>query len=671
MARYRPIFLTAALAILAMVLALLVVSAASAVRITGTPRSDTLRATSRADVVRGLAGNDKLYGQAGNDKLYGQAGNDKLYGQAGNDRQYGGRGNDKLYGQAGNDKLYGQAGRDTLIGGSGKDLLVGGPAKDVFRAGPGNDTVNSRDGVKETIDCGGGKDVAIVDALDTTRNCKTVRRPATGAPPVGFAAGIQALGDLVQPTEAAPQKIADVQPPTASGDFVCSVTRYKAAPGYNEMFLMDPTSDVIYPGSILYGDTITTGEYIPLIADRAPMGISTSLENIAGSPARTVNDPKLSTVRTAINSILSSDVTGSTAARMAYTIEEVHSQNQLALSLGANYKNSVAKVAGSFDFSRDDVRSRVIAKFQQIYYTIDMDLPGSPADLFRTPPSVATLGSTSPMYVSTVTYGRMILFTAESSYAKTEIGAALQASFESGVQSGEVKLSARNINIIQNSSIKAFVLGGSGQDAAAAVVAGVDGLQNLIATGGDYSKDSPAAPLSYKLRYLKNNAIARIVLASEYNVRQCDRVKFNYKVTLKKIYWDSSSDPGDSAEAYGWIRFNLGPNPVPGGWIDLWRVSSGGAQDIPEGGFWPLLGVIREERVTIDQPQGGPPPPDRFLIEGHLSEVDDWPNLDDGLGDADIAIFRTDADTKTEPYFLSFNGDGNQARVELEIVPND
>ena len=82
-----------------------------------------------------------------------------------------------------------------------------------------------------------------------------------------------------------------------------SVKRYKAAPGYDELFLMDPITDVIYPGAIIKGEIIPTGEYIPIIADRKPVTISVSLQEIAGSPS-TVDEPKLSTVREALNNIL-------------------------------------------------------------------------------------------------------------------------------------------------------------------------------------------------------------------------------------------------------------------------------------------------------------------------------------------------------------------------------
>lgn len=64
----------------------------------------------------------------------------------------------------------------------------------------------------------------------------------------------------------------------------CYTTTYKVAPGFDEMLAMDPTTDVIYPGAMLLGASIPTGEYIPIIAERAPITLSISLQNLSGSP---------------------------------------------------------------------------------------------------------------------------------------------------------------------------------------------------------------------------------------------------------------------------------------------------------------------------------------------------------------------------------------------------
>src|SRR5258707_131924 len=69
-------------------------------------------------------------------------------------------------GLGGNDVLRGRGGNDTLDGGPGSDLLEGGRGTDFLLGGPGDDRLLARDGVREDIDGGAGRDSARIDAND-------------------------------------------------------------------------------------------------------------------------------------------------------------------------------------------------------------------------------------------------------------------------------------------------------------------------------------------------------------------------------------------------------------------------------------------------------------------------------------------------------------------------
>ena len=79
-------------------------------------------------------------------------------------------------GGAGNDVLTGGAGNDDLSGGPGNDVITPGPGRDSVGAGAGNDRIVSRDSQPDVIDCGPGRDMAIVDPVDRVRRCETVVR---------------------------------------------------------------------------------------------------------------------------------------------------------------------------------------------------------------------------------------------------------------------------------------------------------------------------------------------------------------------------------------------------------------------------------------------------------------------------------------------------------------
>ncbi len=163
-------------------------------RVRGTLAGDQLLALAGNDLVEGLqsadcldggTGNDRLDGGADNDRLIGQTGDDRLNGDAGADRLFGGDGRDKLVGGFGRDLLAGGAGNDVLSGGSDRDELFGEGGNDVLRAGDGrnlldggsgNDHLEARNGERDDVRCGRGRDRAVVDRVDRVSGCESISR---------------------------------------------------------------------------------------------------------------------------------------------------------------------------------------------------------------------------------------------------------------------------------------------------------------------------------------------------------------------------------------------------------------------------------------------------------------------------------------------------------------
>ena len=146
-------------------------------RLFGGEGNDSLNGGTGKDRLAGGAGNDRLNGAGGNDLFFGGGGNDRLTGGSGNDRMFGDSGKDRFSGGTGNDRFSGGAGDDVIDGGSGDDLLSGNGGHDTIRAGGGNDTIKVRDGDRDRVFCGAGKDSVRADREDrVARDCEHVRR---------------------------------------------------------------------------------------------------------------------------------------------------------------------------------------------------------------------------------------------------------------------------------------------------------------------------------------------------------------------------------------------------------------------------------------------------------------------------------------------------------------
>jgi hypothetical protein len=109
-----------------------------------------------------------------------------IEGRGGGDTLIGGRSQHHIDGGAGDDRIEGGWGDDTIIGGPGRDTILGDSSQSCGGAGYactvpwGNDTIDARDGEVDSIDCGVGEDVAIVDAADLVASCERV--DTSGAP---------------------------------------------------------------------------------------------------------------------------------------------------------------------------------------------------------------------------------------------------------------------------------------------------------------------------------------------------------------------------------------------------------------------------------------------------------------------------------------------------------
>ena len=104
-----------------------------------------------------------VVGTNGHDELLGSPRADKMYGKGGEDVVQGGRGNDLISGGYGDDWVTGDEGDDNLYDRHGSDYVYGNG---------GNDYINTKDGKRDHVNCGSGRDSFTTDRIDVVRNCE-------------------------------------------------------------------------------------------------------------------------------------------------------------------------------------------------------------------------------------------------------------------------------------------------------------------------------------------------------------------------------------------------------------------------------------------------------------------------------------------------------------------
>lgn len=292
---------------------------------------------------------------------------------------------------------------------------------------------------------------------------------------------------------------------------------------FDEQILLAPGTDVIYLGSVLDARSLTTGAYKPIVPiKKRPIQLSLSLQGVQGMVSNLVT-PTLHDTRQAINSILNQAITGDQPTEITYSVNQIHSEDQLKLALGVNFSlTKLAEIKSSFNFNDIEQKTRVVAKILQKYYTVDMNIPDDGV-FVEERPEPEKFGPYSPVYISSLTFGRMGLFFMESTYPIKELSTAIDATLTDIKQPiGNVGtgISLALKEILNASTIKVFTTGGSGE-AAVEAIRGYDGFVNFIKSGGKFGINSRGAILSYQLRNLSDYTIFQTKLTSTYEVKTC------------------------------------------------------------------------------------------------------------------------------------------------------
>ncbi|CAA9513506.1 MAG: Alkaline phosphatase [uncultured Rubrobacteraceae bacterium] len=158
--------------------------------IEGTPGNDVICGGPNGDTIDGLGGNDVVLGGGGNDTLVGASGRDTLNGGPGTDAaSFDGSaapveaslvtgfalraGTPEGVALVGIENVTGSDRADTLTGSAGANQLIGGKGADELLGGAGGDRINARDGVRDTVNGGGGNDRCVTDPRETSiRSCE-------------------------------------------------------------------------------------------------------------------------------------------------------------------------------------------------------------------------------------------------------------------------------------------------------------------------------------------------------------------------------------------------------------------------------------------------------------------------------------------------------------------
>ena len=333
-----------------------------------------------------------------------------------------------------------------------------------------------------------------------------------------------------------------VAPATATQEIVgrtryrCTSAPYSITQTPDKIVTMDPDANILWLGALLQGRGYKEGigslaEWS--VRERAPLQVSIDL--LSGASSRTVERPDLAAVQQAIGSLVQEAVTAGHrgGSSVSYSMQKTHHIVQAGLAMGLSMKYMGATIKANLNTDRSASETTVTAHFVQRMFNASIVMPNTPGDLFSPAFTPARLqeerdaghvsASNIPVYVASIVYGRSLLFTFTSTTSEDSIRAALSANLDD--QEGEI--SGRLKTILETSRVGVVTVGGEGRNATALIQSG-----NLPDYFNEEASLTSARPISYTVRNLGDNSIAKVSETSEYDLRECAAVPSTGDLTV-------------------------------------------------------------------------------------------------------------------------------------------
>jgi len=338
------------------------------------------------------------------------------------------------------------------------------------------------------------------------------------------------------------ENLGNVTEPLDDGTFWdCVTTTYEVTKVPAECQTFDPSTDIVYPGSLLQGSTLEANPPDPIITRRSGGTVFISIVNGSQGVAVDVPEVKGSTIFQAMNTIIQEN-SGTVPANFKYNYTEVFSEQELALAMNVSVKTFGSKFSSALKFKRDFSFHRYIVTLDQMMYTMNYDLPTSYSSVFAgdvTPQDLsAQIGPGNPAtYISQVSFGRRFYMLVQSTSLRSEVEASIKASFNYATKvSGS--LDAQYVNNLENKEITAFCQGGDASLALGAVTGGPEELKRFLTEGGSILT---GVPLCYRVRNLLDGKEVKVKVAGTYDVKNCTLESYTVPDSVKVAWFRADS----------------------------------------------------------------------------------------------------------------------------------
>ena len=345
------------------------------------------------------------------------------------------------------------------------------------------------------------------------------------------------------------------------GVIISRSTMYRAGTVYNEYLLFNPMSNLIYPGNVLVGNSISSGRYLPVKGQKVGSVTWSSPDLVPANPQEdhfvaTVSEPKFSDYAGTMQRWRGAPQLP-TSAITTFEMTEVKDLKEFSAKLGLGFETENVKAGLTFESRNGRLKTHMLVKFVQKLYSVSMDLPSRPHLLSAAPDA---MGGVMPVYISDVFYGRMAYALISTDHDYLELMAALEIM----APSFNFELSSKYKEVLDESFTQYVLIGGQSGDHGLSVKKGWDGFKEAIST---QLNASDAVPVAITLRYADDNSVARVVQTGQYPVtesyfvRESDEMSFSFR----PVQISANAGNKDDLQVWGHTVLTVPAEITPGG----------------------------------------------------------------------------------------------------------
>ncbi len=314
----------------------------------------------------------------------------------------------------------------------------------------------------------------------------------------------------------------------------CRAVDYNLQSNAVDVAILRPTNGIIWPGALVKANlALLDGTPQPITAAPGPVTLRVDLPGIGTHGTFVVEKPSNSSVQAALDGVLA--WWNDNAAPDAYTNamnssswrSTSYSSEQLALDVGLNVRWASTDIASKFGYTSSTTKTVAMMVYKQVFYTVTLDTPSSPAVMFADTVGASELkalmsNDSPPAYVHSVNFGRIVMFSMETSEAVKSIDMEATMKYAAGVQV-DLSMESKYKSILQKSSISVVTIGGGALEGSYTPLAQSFGDLKRWIEGSNavYSKSNPGVPIAYTVKFLKDNSIAKMGYTTDYTATEC------------------------------------------------------------------------------------------------------------------------------------------------------